>query len=220
MSCRTPCITSFIEVQHAGGSATASLCYLYYDAEDDKFYETIKNTYNFANGSYFVSASQGGGIITNEEECPAPTEDTDYDPEFAYGAYVDETEEFLDEATPPTAGDAIGALVWEDSDADPVVPEDLIGFISEAWHGQAISVSVANEASASFGFASATASRVRFRYVRGYHAVDITLHWTDSAAVEGQLPIPLDGSWSAWLTASGEEEIVSAILKGGKYANP
>ena len=67
---------------------------------------------------------------------------------------------------------------------------------------------------------SATASRVRFRYVRGYHAVDITLHWTDSAAVEGQLPIPLDGSWSAWLTASGEEEIVSAILKGGKYANP
>jgi len=84
MSCRTPCITSFIEVQHAGGSATASLCYLYYDAED-KFYETIKNTYNFANGSYFVSASQGGGIITNEEECPAPTEDTDYDPEFGHG---------------------------------------------------------------------------------------------------------------------------------------
>ena len=219
MSCRTPCIASVIEVQHAGGSATASLCYLYYDAED-KFYETIKNTYNFANGSYFVSASQGGGIITNEEECPAPTEDTDYDPEFAYGAYVDETEEFLDETTPPTAADVLAALVWEDSPDDPVTPEDIIGFTSEEWRGKDISIDVANEASASFAFASATASRVRFRYVRGYHAVDITLHWTDSAAVEGQLPIPLNGSWSAWLTASGEEEIVSAILKGGKYANP
>lgn len=220
MSCRTPCITSFIEVQHAGGSATAGLCYLYYDEEDDTFYETQKTTTNCENGSYFVSASQGGGIITNEEECPVLILDTDYDPEFAYGAYVDETEEFLDETTPPTAAAAIGALVWEDSPDDPVTPEDIIGFTSEEWRGKVISVSVANEASASFAFASATASRVRFRYVRGYDSVEITLHWTDSAAATGTLPIPLDGSWSAWLTASGEEEIVSAILKGGKYANP
>ena len=220
MSCRTPCITTFIEVQHAAGSATAGLCYLYYDEEGDTFYETIKNTYNFANGSYFVIASQGGGIITNEEECAVLILDTDYDREFAYGAYVDETEEFLDEATPPTAADAIGAIVWEDSDADPVVPEDIIGFISEAWRGQDISIGVANSSSADFAFAFATATRVRFRYVRGYHAADITLHWTDSAAVVGQLPIPLDGSWSVWLTASAEQEIVSAILKGAKYANP
>lgn len=220
MACITPCITTFIEVQHAFGAATAGLCYLYWDEEDDAFYETLKTTTNCENGSYFVSTTQAGGIILNDESCPDATGDTDYDPEFAYGAFIDEVEEKLDETTPPTASDALAALIWEESEEDPAIPEDVLAFSSEDWRGQAISIDVANEASASFAFASATASRVRFRYVRGYHAVDITLHWTDSAAVEGQFPIPLDGSWSGWLTASGEEEIVSAILKGGKYANP
>ena len=216
MSCRTPCITTFIEVQHAAGSATAGLCYLFWDAENDKFYETTKVTTTGTLGSYFYSVTRSGGIVFNEEECPEATGDTNYDSGTDYGDFVDETEEFLDETDPPSAADAIGAIVWEDSLDDP----DVIGFISEAWRGQDISIGVANSSSADFAFAFATATRVRFRYVRGYHAADITLHWTDSAAVVGQLPIPLDGSWSVWLTASAEQEIVSAILKGAKYANP